>query len=253
MHSYVDTLERVEILRDLRLGRFDVLVGINLLREGLDLPEVSLVAILDADKEGFLRSNTSLIQTIGRAARNVSGSVILYADKITKSMQAAMEETARRRAIQMAYNKEHHIVPQTINKAVKDILGMVSSGSRTNEEASHTKGETTELDDSFFASPEERSRMDIAQLRTLIDKVEEAMLKAASEMQFETAAALRDQMYSLKRQLSSILEGLPAAAALELAESDKSFPLKRRKKTETAAKSSVATDNKKSRARQRKI
>lgn len=253
LHSDVDTLERIEILRDLRLGRFDVLVGINLLREGLDLPEVSLVAILDADKEGFLRSNTSLIQTIGRAARNVSGSVILYADKITKSMQAAMEETARRRAIQMAYNKEHHIVPQTINKAVKDILGMVSSGSRTNEEAPNLKGQTAELNDSFFASPEERSRMDIEQLRTLIDKVEEAMLKAASEMQFETAAALRDQMYSLKRQLSSVLEGLPAAAALELAESDKSLPFKHRKKAEAAPKSTIVTGNKKSKARQRKI
>ena len=253
LHSDVDTLERIEILRDLRLGRFDVLVGINLLREGLDLPEVSLVAILDADKEGFLRSNTSLIQTIGRAARNVSGKVILYADKITKSMQAAMEETARRRAIQIAYNKEHHIVPQTINKAVKDILGMVSSGSRTNEEDPNLKGQTAELNDSFFASPEERSRMDIEQLRTLIDKVEEAMLKAASEMQFETAAALRDQMYSLKRQLSSVLEGLPAAAALELAESDKSLPFKHRKKAEAAPKSTIVTGNKKSKARQRKI
>ena len=236
-------------MRDLRLGHFDVLVGINLLREGLDLPEVSLVAILDADKEGFLRSNTSLIQTIGRAARNASGSVILYADKITKSMQAAMDETARRRAIQMAYNKEHHIVPQTINKAVKDILGMVSSGSRTEEAHSNQSAEAIGSQDKILLSKEERSRLDIDQLRTLIDKVEEAMLKAAAEMQFETAAALRDQMYSLKRQFSSILEGLPAAVALELAESDPGISLKQRKKTSAAALSTSTNDKRKGKAR----
>ncbi|MGM9998983.1 MAG: excinuclease ABC subunit UvrB [Candidatus Bruticola sp.] len=233
LHSDVDTLERIEILRDLRLGRFDVLVGINLLREGLDLPEVSLVAILDADKEGFLRSNTSLIQTIGRAARNVSGKVILYADRITKSMQAAIDETARRRTIQLAYNQEHNIIPRTINKAVKDILSMVSSGSRLNE----TSQEDLDLksEDRLFASKEERSRLNLEELRTLIGKTEEAMLQAASSMQFETAAALRDQMYSLKRQLSSILEGMPIAAALELAESSQELPLKRLSAARTTA------------------
>ena len=125
LHSDIDTIERIEILRDLRLGEFDVLVGINLLREGLDLPEVSLVAILDADKEGFLRSETSLIQTIGRAARNVGGQVVMYADQVTNSMQRAISETNRRRQMQMRYNKENNIDPKTIRKAVTDILSMI--------------------------------------------------------------------------------------------------------------------------------
>src|SRR3712207_2057648 len=128
LHSEIDTLQRIEILRDLRLGEFDVLVGINLLREGLDLPEVSLVAILDADKEGFLRSETSLIQTIGRAARNVDGRVIMYADTVTDSMRRAISETQRRRGVQQAYNAEHAIDPQTIRKAVTDILGIIPPG-----------------------------------------------------------------------------------------------------------------------------
>ncbi|MGM9992745.1 MAG: excinuclease ABC subunit UvrB [Candidatus Bruticola sp.] len=226
LHSDVDTLERIEILRDLRLGRFDVLVGINLLREGLDLPEVSLVAILDADKEGFLRSSTSLIQTIGRAARNISGKVILYADCITKSMQAAIEETTRRRQIQLAYNQEHNITPRTISKAVKDILGMVSSGSRV-DSITGQEDANCQVKGTLLTSKEERSRLNLEELRTLISRTEEAMLQEAAKMQFETAAALRDQMYSLKRQLNSILEGIPIAAALELAESIEEFPLKR--------------------------
>lgn len=216
LHSEIDTLERIEILRDLRLGHFDVLVGINLLREGLDLPEVSLVAILDADKEGFLRSTTSLIQTIGRAARNVSGRVILYADQVTQSMERAIEETARRRSIQLAYNREHHIEPQTVHKAIKDILGMVGAPAPRGEEGSSKREASSSL--APILDSEQRAQLGIEELRQLISQVEGAMLQAAQDMEFETAAALRDQMYSLKRQLQSVLEGMPVAAALELAE-----------------------------------
>ena len=223
LHSDIDTLERIELLRDLRLGKFDVLVGINLLREGLDLPEVSLVASLDADKEGFLRSHTSLVQTIGRAARNVNGKVILYADDITKSMRSAIDETARRRAIQIDYNQTHHIIPQTVHKAVTDILGMVGGSHDSLDEAANKADNTKE----HIPSREEREKMGIGELRDLISRVEGAMLKAAAEMEFETAAALRDQMFTLKRQLGSVLEGMPAAAALEIAESVPGLPKKR--------------------------
>jgi len=204
LHSEIDTLERIEILRDLRLGVFDVLVGINLLREGLDLPEVSLVAILDADKEGFLRSNTSLIQTIGRAARNVSGRVILYADRVTDSMRYALDETQRRREIQMAYNEKHGITPETIRKAVNDILEMVGSSS---EGPAHSA-----------LRFERKSELDVPALQQAIERVQDAMLQAAREMQFETAAALRDEMYALKKEISRRLDGLPIGAALDLAE-----------------------------------
>jgi excinuclease ABC subunit B len=204
LHSEIDTLERIEILRDLRLGVFDVLVGINLLREGLDLPEVSLVAILDADKEGFLRSNTSLIQTIGRAARNVSGRVILYADRVTDSMRHALDETRRRREIQMAYNEKHGITPETIRKAVNDILEMVVSSS---EEAAPS---TLRF--------ERKSELDVPALQEAIERVQDAMLQAAREMRFETAAALRDEMYALKKELSRRLDDLPIGAVLDLAE-----------------------------------
>lgn len=202
LHSEVDTLGRIQILRDLRLGEFDVLVGINLLREGLDLPEVSLVAILDADQEGFLRSSTSLIQTIGRAARNVSGQVILYADRVTKSIKAAMEETQRRRELQLAYNKEHGIEPRTIRKAVNDILdtlGYQAKESRTVRRQHHEE-------------------MEIEDLRELLGQMETAMLEAARNLEFEAAAAMRDEMHSVKKQLNRKLEGLPIADQIALAE-----------------------------------
>ena len=178
MHHDVDTMERMEIIRDLRLGEFDVLVGINLLREGLDLPEVSLVAILDADKEGFLRSETSLIQTIGRAARNADGLVILYADRITPSMARAMEETERRREKQDAFNKAHGIVPRTIIKSVRDVMAL----------APEEKG-------GFDASEKQLTR---AQRMELIAKLEKQMKEAAKLLEFETAAALRDQIIKLR-------------------------------------------------------
>ena len=186
MHSDIATLERVEILRDLRRGEFDVLVGINLLREGLDLPEVSLVAILDADKEGFLRNHRSLIQTIGRAARNVSGRVIMYADKRTDSMNLAIEETARRRQIQMAYNQEHGIQPQTVRKAINDIMSYVTdeAGSRSADEVN--------------ADLAEFSR---DQVMRMISSLEEEMAAASASMDFEEAARLRDQVVRLRSQV----------------------------------------------------
>jgi excinuclease ABC subunit B len=202
LHSEVDTLGRIQILRDLRLGEFDVLVGINLLREGLDLPEVSLVAILDADQQGFLRSATSLIQTIGRAARNVSGQVILYADKITGAIETAVEETHRRRDIQLEYNREHNIVPKTVRKKVTDILdtlGYQAKESRTVRRQQHEE-------------------MEIEDLRELLGQMEGAMLEAARNLEFEAAAAMRDEMQSVKRQLNRKLEGLPIADQIALAE-----------------------------------
>ena len=186
LHSDIDTLERAEIIRDLRLDVFDVLVGINLLREGLDIPEITLVAILDADKEGFLRSETSLIQTIGRAARNSEGHVIMYADTITDSMRLALDETERRRAIQMAYNEEHGITPKTIQKSVRDLISI--SKKVAQEEVR------------FKKDPESMSKKE---LEKLIKDVEKKMKKAAAELNFEAAAQLRDQMVDLKKMLQN--------------------------------------------------
>ena len=187
LHSDIDTLERAEIIRDMRLDVFDVLVGINLLREGLDIPEISLVAIIDADKEGFLRSATSLIQTIGRAARNAEGHVIMYADNMTDSMKVAIEETARRRKIQMAYNEEHHITPTTIKKAVRDLISI----SRT----------IAKEEMSFEKDPESMSR---EELEKLIGKIQKEMRKAAADLNFEAAAELRDKMVELKKHLEEL-------------------------------------------------
>ena len=182
MHSDIGAMERIEIIRDLRTAKFDVLVGINLLREGLDLPEVSLIAILDADKEGFLRSETSLIQTIGRAARNAGGRVILYADKITEAMRNAMDETARRRQIQQRYNKEHGIVPKTIVKSVRD------------------------LDE--ISTPEHKGKggvkMTKAELEREIAKLEVQMKKAAQMMEYEYAAVLRDEIIRLRGEVNQV-------------------------------------------------
>lgn len=183
LHSDIDTLERVEIIRDLRLNVFDVLVGINLLREGLDIPEVELVAILDADKEGFLRSETSLIQTIGRAARNAKGRVIMYADQMTRSMQAAISTTTRRRQIQEAYNEEHHIVPKTIQKGVRDLIMATKTVSEDKEKRLLEK------------DPES---MSAKELEKYIQKVEKEMKKAAAELNFEQAAILRDELIQLR-------------------------------------------------------
>ena len=198
LHSEIDTIERIEILRDLRLGEFDVLVGINLLREGLDLPEVSLVAILDADKEGFLRSETSLIQTIGRAARNVDGQVIMYADAVTASMQKAISETNRRRGLQQKYNEENNINPQTIRKAVTDILLILRGGPQGAPVPEN-------LSKKHHASAE-RARKDLAELpeddlNRLIHSLELEMQEAAEDLRFEYAARLRDELKELRRDL----------------------------------------------------
>ncbi|MCM1535444.1 MAG: excinuclease ABC subunit UvrB [Clostridium sp.] len=187
LHSDIDTLERAEIIRDMRLDVFDVLVGINLLREGLDIPEISLVAILDADKEGFLRSETSLIQTIGRAARNAEGHVIMYADMITDSMRVAIEETKRRREIQMKYNEEHGITPQTIKKAVRDLISI--SKVIAKEEMQ------------FEKDPESMSRKE---LEKVIGEVQKKMQRAAADLNFEAAAELRDKMRELKQKLNEL-------------------------------------------------
>ena len=189
LHSDIDTLERTEIIRDMRLNVFDVLVGINLLREGLDIPEISLVAILDADKEGFLRSETSLVQTIGRAARNAEGHVIMYADNMTDSMRLAIDETMRRREIQEAYNKEHGITPQTIKKAVRDLISISK--------------ETEEEPEIFEKDPESMSR---TELEKAAAEVQKKMKQAAAELNFEEAARLRDQMILLKKQIQEIEE-----------------------------------------------
>jgi len=185
LHSEVVTLERLEIIRDLRMNVFDVLVGINLLREGLDIPEVSLVAILDADKEGFLRSATSLIQTIGRAARNVDGHVVMYADNMTDSMRRALSETNRRRAIQEVYNEENGITPQTINKRVHEII-----------QATVAAPEVPKKTQALAKDPES---MDKSELLQLVKRIEKDMRTAAVDLQFEKAALLRDELYKVKR------------------------------------------------------
>ncbi|MGB4491523.1 MAG: helicase-related protein, partial [Halanaerobiales bacterium] len=186
-----DTIERSEIIRDLRLGEFDVLVGINLLREGLDLPEVSLVAILDADKEGFLRSERSLIQTIGRAARNVNGKVIMYADQITDSMQKAIDETNRRRAIQQSFNEEHNITPQTIIKPVREVLRPVDMV---------VKEEKVQYQD----KEKEKRQLSRIELEDLILDLEEEMKEAANNLAFELAAQIRDEIRELEEELRNM-------------------------------------------------
>ena len=186
LHSDIDTLERIEIIRDMRLDVFDVLVGINLLREGLDIPEIALVAVLDADKEGFLRSATSLIQTVGRAARNSSGRVIMYADMMTDSMKTCIDETNRRREIQKKYNEDNGITPQTIKKAVRDIISLSKTVAKSEYE--------------FKKDPES---MDKKELEKLIKQVEKKMKQAAAELDFETAATLRDNMLELRKNLNS--------------------------------------------------
>ncbi len=188
LHSDIDTLERAEIIRDLRLDVFDVLVGINLLREGLDIPEITLVAILDADKEGFLRNETSLIQTIGRAARNDHGHVIMYADTITESMQKAIDETERRRKIQQAYNEKHHITPKTIQKAVQDVIAV----------SKQVAAEEKDME----RQPEE---MSVDELKKYIGKIRDKMQKAATDLNFEAAAEYRDRMIELKNMLNTII------------------------------------------------
>ena len=191
LHSEIDTLERIQIIRELRLGEYDVLVGVNLLREGLDLPEVSLVAVLDADKEGFLRGKTALVQTIGRAARNVNGRVLLYGDKITEAIQFAVDETDRRRATQLAYNEEHGITPENIIKGVSDIAEFLTLESPT--------------------VPGRRRRgkakvegLDQAELEKLAITLEEEMFAAAEELRFEYAAKLRDEIKELRRELTAL-------------------------------------------------
>jgi excinuclease ABC subunit B len=185
LHSEIETLERVEILRDLRLGVYDVVVGINLLREGLDLPEVSLVAILDADKEGYLRSKEALIQTMGRAARHIDGHVIMYADTVTSSMAAAMEETKRRRQIQETYNKEHGITPQGIRKAIRDITERVQAVAETRTP--------------YVAAP--LNKEDVARL---IKELESQMKAAARNLEFEKAALLRDRIFELRKEFDYV-------------------------------------------------
>lgn len=185
LHSDIDTIERMKIIQDLRKGKFDILIGINLLREGLDIPEVALVAILDADKEGFLRSETSLIQTIGRAARNSESKVIMYGDNITKSMDKAIKETNRRRKIQMQYNKEHNITPKTIVKEIRDVI------------------ESTKVEENIeqYDSLEEAMKANTNDIQTLINKYEEEMKQAAKDLQFERAGELRDMIFKLKKKL----------------------------------------------------
>ena len=191
LHSEVDTLERIQIVRDLRLGEYDVLVGVNLLREGLDLPEVSLVAILDADKEGFLRGETSLVQTIGRAARNVNGRVLMYADKETEAMKAAMRETDRRRAIQLAYNEEHGITPETVRKGISEMAEFLAMEDRAPHKRRRKRTEAT--------TPEELERNIVA--------LEEEMLAAADDLRFEEAARIRDELKELRRDLDGMRAG----------------------------------------------
>ncbi len=197
LHSEIDTLERIQIIRELRLGEYDVLVGVNLLREGLDLPEVSLVAVLDADKEGFLRGKTALIQTIGRAARNVNGKVLMYADKMTEAIQGALDETNRRRAIQLAYNEEHGITPESIVKGVSDIAEFLSLEAPT-VPGRRRRGRA------------EVQGMDRGELERLVVTLEEEMFAAAEELRFEYAAKLRDEIKELRRELLALAETSPA-------------------------------------------
>jgi len=194
LHSDIDTVERVEIIRDLRIGEFDVLVGINLLREGLDMPEVSLVAILDADKEGFLRSDRSLIQTIGRAARNLHGKAILYADKITGSMERAIAETNRRRAIQVAYNIKHGITPKTIAKSILDIMEGSHIGLKYNRKRGKQE-EAAEIDYTHF-SPKELSKK--------LNELETKMYEHAKNLEFEQAAQVRNQLQKLREHIIDV-------------------------------------------------
>ncbi len=201
LHSEIDTLERIQIIRDLRLGEYDVLVGVNLLREGLDLPEVSLVAILDADKEGFLRGETSLIQTIGRAARNAEGRVVMYADKETAAMRAAISETDRRRAIQLAYNKEHGITPASIVKGISDIAEFLQSESKVPKKGRRTRTH----------GKKKGEEMTLNELEQTIVELEEEMAAAAEDLRFEYAARLRDEIRDLRRELREAREhGAPA-------------------------------------------
>jgi excinuclease ABC subunit B len=195
LHSEVDTLERIQIIRDLRLGEYDVLVGVNLLREGLDLPEVSLVAILDADKEGFLRGETSLIQTIGRAARNVDGTVIMYADKETAAMKAALEETDRRRAIQLAYNEEHGITAASIVKGISDMSEFLQGESKTPKRGRRTDRKKVKSES-----------MTSGELEKTIIELEKEMLEAAEDLRFEYAARLRDEIRELRRDLRQLTD-----------------------------------------------
>ncbi|MBV8562235.1 MAG: UvrB/UvrC motif-containing protein, partial [Actinobacteria bacterium] len=197
LHSEIDTLERIQIVRELRLGEYDVLVGVNLLREGLDLPEVSLVAILDADKEGFLRGRTSLIQTIGRAARNVNGRVLMYADKQTEAIKEAVDETNRRRAVQLAYNEEHGIVPETIAKGVSDIAELLQL------EAPHVPARRRRGSSKVEGMSRE-------ELEKLVVTLEEEMYVAAEELRFEYAAKLRDEIKDLRRDLQALEEEVKA-------------------------------------------
>jgi excinuclease ABC subunit B len=213
LHSEVDTLRRVELLRELRMGEFDVLVGINLLREGLDLPEVSLVSILDADKEGFLRSGTSLIQTIGRAARNVSGEVHMYADTVTPSMQKAIDETNRRREKQLAYNAEHGIDPQPLRKRIADILDDIVRGEEDEliggSGRAQSRGKTP-VPGMASKSPTagqhaaELANLPKAELALLIQQLQDQMHAAAAELQFELAARLRDEVNELKKEFRAM-------------------------------------------------
>ena len=203
LHSEVDTLRRVELLRELRTGEYDVLIGINLLREGLDLPEVSLVAILDADKEGFLRSTTSLIQTIGRAARNVSGEVHMYADKITKSMEQAIDETNRRRAKQVAYNTEHGIDPTPLRKKIADITDLIAKEIDDTDDLSKSNKKSTISPGLAKAKAGSLPRQELI---ALIESLTEQMRAAAAELSFELAGRLRDEIRELKRELKGMEE-----------------------------------------------
>jgi excinuclease ABC subunit B len=198
LHSEIDTIERVEILRDLRLGVYDVVVGVNLLREGLDLPEVSLVAILDADRQGFLRTDRSLIQTIGRAARHVNGQAVLYADRVSEAMERAIEETTRRRAKQVAYNEAHGIIPASIVKAVRDLTDELRAARQREQAVAESRVEYRVDGRGLGTTP---GGIPVEELTRLISELESQMHEAAAALEFEKAALIRDQIYDLRRQL----------------------------------------------------